>query len=148
VPVVLTLRVYTLAVQGGPLDHCTNSPLRGGAPCRNTQPSSKNPPGLRGTRYKLHVVASIGKHCTDDDAAGPGKHTFLEGGVRVMAFIAGPRIPPGRRGTRWTGMAASADWYKTIVEGIAHGTVPAESGTRPPDALNLWPAILGGCAGC
>ena len=90
---------------GGPLDHCTNSPLRG------------------------------------------GKHTFLEGGVRVMSFISGPLIPPARRGTRWTGMAASADWYKTIVEGIAGGTVPADSGTRPPDALNLWPAILDGSAG-
>ena len=89
------------AVQGGPLDHCTNSPLRG------------------------------------------GKHTFLEGGVRVMSFISGPLIPTARRGTRWTGMAASADWYKIIVEGIAGGTVPANSGTRPPDALNLWPAILG-----
>lgn len=38
---------------GGPLDHCTNEPLRG------------------------------------------GKHTFFEGGVRVMAFISGPMIPAG-----------------------------------------------------
>lgn len=90
---------------GGPLDHCTNEPLRG------------------------------------------GKHTFLEGGVRVMSFISGPLIPATRRGTRWTGMAASADWYKVIVEGIAGGTVPANSGYRPPDALNLWPAILDGSAG-
>jgi hypothetical protein len=27
-------------------------------------------------------------------------------------------------------MAASADWYKVIVEGIAGGSVPADSGTR------------------
>jgi hypothetical protein len=67
--------------------------------------------------------------------------------VRVMSFISGPLIPPARRGTRWTGMAASADWYKIIVEGIAGGTVPAVSGTRPPDALNLWPSILDGSAG-
>ena len=53
---------------GGPLDHCTNMPLRG------------------------------------------GKHTFFEGGVRVMSFVSGPLIPERRRGTRWTGMAASADW--------------------------------------
>ena len=59
---------------GGPLDHCTNEPLRG------------------------------------------GKHTFFEGGVRVMSFVSGPLVPPTRRGTRWSGMAASADWYKTITE--------------------------------
>jgi len=87
---------------GGPLDHCTNAPLRG------------------------------------------GKHTFFEGGVRVMGFVSGPLIPPARRGTRWSGMAASADWYKTIVEGIAGGTVPASTGYRPPDSLNLWPAIVAG----
>ena len=75
------------------------------------------------------------------------RHTFLEGGVRVMSFISGPLVPAARRGTRWTGMAASADWYKTIVEGIAEGTVPANTGTRAPDALNLWPAILDGSAG-
>ena len=70
-----------------------------------------------GARDILHLIAStcVEKCCTGDNAAGPGKHTFLEGGVRVMAFISGPQIPPGRRGTRWTGMAASADWYKTIV---------------------------------
>ena len=37
--------------------------------------------------------------------------------------------------------------YKIIVEGIAGGTVPAVSGSRPPDALNLWPSILDGSAG-
>ena len=90
---------------GGPLDHCTNAPLRG------------------------------------------GKHTFYEGGVRVMSFVSGPLIPAARRGTTWPGMAASADWYKTITEGIAGGSVPANTGYRAPDALNLWPAIMGGGAG-
>ena len=89
---------------GGPLDHCTNEPLRG------------------------------------------GKHTFFEGGVRVMSFVSGPMIPAARQGTRWSGMAASADWYRTITEGIAGGTVPDNTGYRPPDALNLWPAIMGGGA--
>lgn len=90
---------------GGPLDHCTNAPLRG------------------------------------------GKHTFFEGGVRVMSFISGPLVPVARRGKRWTGMAASADWYRTIVEGVAAGNVPDTTGPRPPDALNLWPSILDGSAG-
>ena len=91
---------------GGPLDHCTNEPLRG------------------------------------------GKHTFFEGGVRVMSFISGPMIPADRRGTRWAGMAASADWYATIPVGIAGGPpLPADTGYRPPDALNLWSSILDGSAG-
>ena len=91
---------------GGPLDHCTNAPLRG------------------------------------------GKHTFFEGGVRVVSFVSGPRIPAARRGTRWSGMAASADWYRTIPEGIAGGPpIPADTGYRPADALNLWPAILEGSPG-
>ena len=34
-----------------------------------------------------------------------------------------------------------------VVEGIAEGTVPANTGTRAPDALNLWSAILDGSAG-
>ena len=90
---------------GGPLDHCTNAPLRG------------------------------------------GKHTFFEGGVRVMAFIAGPLIPPARRGTRWSGMAASADWYATIPVGIAGGSLPSKTGFRAPDALDLWSSIMEGSAG-
>ena len=64
-----------------------------------------------------------------------------------MAFVSGPLLPVPRRGTRWAGMAASADWYKTITEGIAGGTVPAKTGYRPPDALDLWPAIHDGSAG-
>jgi hypothetical protein len=66
---------------------------------------------------------------------------FFEGGVRVMSFVSGPLIPPDRRGTRWAGMAASADWYATITTGIAGGPLPgAATGYRPPDALNLWRA--------
>jgi hypothetical protein len=38
--------------------------------------------------------------------------------------------------------------YKTIVEGIAGGAVPANTGgLRPPDALNLWPSIMDGSDG-
>ena len=38
------------------------------------------------------------------------QHTFFEGGVRVMSFVAGPLIPPSRRGTRWAGMAVKYDF--------------------------------------
>ena len=87
---------------GGPLDHATNHPLRG------------------------------------------GKHTFFEGGVRVTAFVSGALVPAERRGTEWWGMAASADWYHTLTEGLAGSTVPAHTGPRPPDGFNLWPDILSG----
>jgi|EP01049_Picozoa_sp_SAG25_P012232 hypothetical protein len=37
---------------------------------------------------------------------------------------------------------ASADWYRTITEGIAGGELSANTGFREPDALNLWPGEL------
>ena len=86
---------------GGPLDHTTNAPLRG------------------------------------------GKHTFWEGGVRVVAFVSGPLIPVARRGTEYLGMLHSSDWYPTVVEGIAGGKVPAYSGPTPVDGFDVWAAILG-----
>lgn len=94
-----------VADNGGPLDHCTNAPLRG------------------------------------------GKHTFFEGGVRVTGVVSGPVIPEHRRGKRWDGLAASADWYHTVVEGMAAGRVPADTGPRAPDGFNLWPAMLSGDPG-
>lgn len=59
-----------------------------------------------------------------------------------MSFISGPAVPPARRGTRWTGLAHSSDWYHTVVEGLAGGKVPANTGPRAPDGFNLWPAIV------
>ena len=44
-------------------------------------------------------------------------------------------------------MAASADWYATITVGIAGGVMPAHTGYRAPDALDLWASILDGSAG-
>lgn len=104
--------VVFVSDNGGPLDHCTNFPLRG------------------------------------------GKHTFFEGGVRVTSFISGPgaRIPSNRRGAEWGGLAASADWYHTLVEGFAGGSVPEDTcapgyACRQSDGFNLWPAILAGAPG-
>ena len=87
-----------------------------------------------------------------------GKHTFWEGGVRVVCWISSPLIPAARRGTIYTGIAHSSDWvrsaarfqlrpmnlktktpadvqYVTLVEGVAGGDATrAKTGPRPPDA--------------
>eukprot|EP00051_Salpingoeca_urceolata_P027960 m.484210 g.484210 ORF g.484210 m.484210 type:complete len:546 (+) comp23251_c0_seq1:88-1725(+) len=92
--------VVFVSDNGGPLDHSTNAPFRG------------------------------------------GKHTFWEGGVRVASFISGPVLPPSARGTIYSGMAHSSDWYVTLVEGLAGGTIPEDTGPNKPDGFNLWPAIV------
>jgi hypothetical protein len=65
-----------------------------------------------------------------------------EGGLRIEAFVVSPLIPQSRWGTQWSGLSHSADWYATIVEGIAGGSV-SDTGPRPPDSHNLWPALMG-----
>ena len=42
-----------------------------------------------------------------------GKHTFWEGGVRVVCWISSPLIPAARRGTIYTGIAHSSDWVRS-----------------------------------
>eukprot|EP00041_Stephanoeca_diplocostata_P000814 m.17077 g.17077 ORF g.17077 m.17077 type:complete len:629 (+) comp11147_c0_seq1:175-2061(+) len=96
IPYVLIL----VSDNGGPLDHSTNAPLRG------------------------------------------GKHTFWDGGVRVVAFVTGSVVPPAQRGSVWTGLAHSSDWYPTIISGIANLSMPATTGPRAVDGLNLWHALL------
>jgi arylsulfatase A-like enzyme len=88
-----------------------------------------------------------------------GKHTFWEGGVRVVSFMSSPLIPPHLHGTNFSGMAHSSDWYVTFVDGLAGGNMTdtmglpngaadevSESSVRPLDGVNLWPAIVGGTA--
>ena len=55
----------------------------------------------------------------------------------MVAFISGGLIPPARQGTVFTGLAHSADWYSTMVAGVAGGTIPAQTGPMPPDSVNL-----------
>lgn len=93
--------IVVVSDNGGPLDHSTNYPLRG------------------------------------------GKGSDWEGGVRVESFVVSPLLPASVRGTTWSGMAHSSDWYTTMVEGIAGAQLPAKTGNRPPDGFNLWPALRG-----
>jgi len=79
-----------------------------------------------------------------------GKHTLWEGGLRVRAFVTGSALPDSARGTTWGGLAHSSDWYLTLAEGVAGGNVALPpsvlnaTGSRAPDAFNLWPAICSG----
>ena len=98
-----TIIIFT-SDNGGPLDHTTNWPLRG------------------------------------------GKHTFWDGGVRVLAGIGGGFLPAVRRGTVWDGLMHSADWYRTVVEGMAGGEVSNRTGPTPDDSFDLWDSILGASA--
>ena len=89
---------------GGPLDHSSNFPHRG------------------------------------------GKASEWEGGVRVVAFVHSPLFPQKVRGSTWSGMAHSSDWWLTCVIGIAGGVIPPavrRASPRPTDGFNLWPALTG-----
>ena len=58
--------------------------------------------------------------------------------------MSGGLIPPPRRGRQFDGILHVADWYYTLVKGIAGLSVPPDTGPIPPDSFDMWPAILGG----
>lgn len=45
---------------------------------------------------------------------------------------------------RYDGMLHSSDWYRTLVEGVAKGTVPDNTGPVPVDGFDAWDAIVRG----
>jgi hypothetical protein len=45
---------------------------------------------------------------------------------------------------RYDGMLHSSDWYRTLVEGVAKGTVPDNTGPVPVDGFDAWDAIVSG----
>ena len=99
--------IVVVSDNGGPLDHTTNFPLRG------------------------------------------GKHTFWEGGIRVVGFVSGPVVPLSRRGATYDGMLHSSDWLPTIVSGVA-GISSDElrpllrNAPTPLDGVDAWSAIVSG----
>ena len=58
-----------------------------------------------------------------------GKHTFWEGGVRVVCWISSPLIPAARRGTIYTGIAHSSDWVRSAARFQLR---PMSLKTKPP----------------
>ena len=104
-----TLVVF-VSDNGGPLDHTTNFPLRG------------------------------------------GKHTFWEGGVRVVSFVSGGKnvLPELRRGTTYHGMLHSSDWMPTLINGFDSGGDGGSSNSTnnlsngeptPLDGYDVWTAL-------
>lgn len=64
----------------------------------------------------------------------------------MVAFVSGPLIPESRRGSTYSGMLHSSDWYTTIFEGITEGQMPKDTGPTDPDGFNAWAAIVEGTA--
>ena len=102
-----------------------------------------------GENYVVFLVSDNGAQL-DHGFNAPhrgGKHTFWEGGVRVVCWINSPLLPKARRGTQWSGLAHSSDWYVTLVAGLARAPeLLRNTGPRVPDGVNLWPALVSGGA--
>jgi len=73
-----------------------------------------------------------------------GKHTYWEGGIRGEAFVYSELLPVSVRGKKWDGMVHTSDWYTTFVEGLAELSLPSNTGPRPVDGMNIWPALMTG----
>lgn len=73
-----------------------------------------------------------------------GKHTYWEGGIRGEAFIHSELLPEKVRGKSWDGLVHTSDWYTTFVTGLAGTPLPSNTGPRPVDGVNIWPALISG----
>jgi len=73
------------------------------------------------------------------------KMTDWQGGVRAVAFVTSPLLPPERANTTWPGLASQTDLYRTLtaLAGVSEGDLDA-SGPVPPDSLNFWSALAQG----
>jgi leishmanolysin-like peptidase len=71
------------------------------------------------------------------------KHTFFEGGVRVVAFASGGLLPESRRGKSTDGFIHVADWYTTFCN--LAGVDPRDNGDGlfPVDGTDVWPILTG-----
>jgi arylsulfatase B len=88
----------------------------------------------------------------DNGGIGPGSNYPLrgtkvhhwEGGIKAAAFVRGTNnenLKPLPNPAICTGLLHSTDWFKTIVEDLAGGTV--ENKTLPLDGFNQWELLSG-----
>ena len=120
---------------GGPLDHSTNWPLRGG---KGTDPSIIE---RRPTLFFSGHISPIFARFLPSFRCSFNSWWIgsdWEGGYRVEAFVHSPLLPASVAGTTWDGIAHASDWYVTCVVGIAGGSIPPlPAGVRPTDGHNL-----------
>jgi len=72
-----------------------------------------------------------------------GKISDWEGGVRLIAFVAGGFLPKKAVGTIVDGYIHICDWYATF--SLLAGVDPTDNvkGLPPIDSLNVWPLVTG-----
>lgn len=112
-----TLLIF-VSDNGGPLEHSTNAPLRGGK----------------------HTFWEVGAaRCPRAVQRVPPVAPLRQGGIRVTAFLNGGALPAALAGQTWGGLAHASDWYLTLTEGYAGIAVNASQtgGPRPLDGFNL-----------
>ena len=97
----------------------------------------------RGEDYRGHKSQMIGSNAPYRGH----KSQMLEGGVRVVAFLAGGFLPPTAPPT-FQGMVHIADWFSTFaaLAGINDPSDPdaVQHGLPDIDSINVWPFLTGG----
>ena len=66
------------------------------------------------------------------------KATLWEGGIHGIGFVNSPLLHPSVLRTSNYEMMHVSDWFPTMVEGLAGGSL---NGTRPLDGINMWDTI-------
>ncbi|XP_076467826.1 arylsulfatase B-like [Babylonia areolata] len=69
------------------------------------------------------------------------KGSLWEGGMKGVGFVRGTRFLKG--GVVHKGFMHVSDWYPTLVEGVAGGSL---NGTKPLDGFNQWKSLKDGSA--
>lgn len=84
---------------------------------------------------------------TDNGGIGAGnnwplrghKNELWEGGVRGIGFISGGALPSSLKGTTYKQLMHVSDWFPTLVEGVAGGTIKGLT----LDGFNQWLTLQG-----
>ena len=65
------------------------------------------------------------------------KGSLWEGGIHGVGFVHSPLLPKSVRGTSSKEMVHVSDWFPTLVEGVAGGSVDG----LKLDGFNVWQTI-------